>query len=341
MAKVETSMAKDKPTSGSDASVSVIIPAYNASRFLGECLRSVLNQTHPPTEVIVVDDGSTDNTAEVVHAFGSQIRYTRKENGGPSSARNVGLRIATGYYIAFQDADDVWLPEKLALQVDYLAKHPEHALVYSDLSEVDVRLGVLQPSKYRAIGVKPREGYVFERQVINGFIFPPTTLFRREVMERIGLFDESLQQQEDTEFFVRLTYHYTVGFVPVVTLLRRRHDNNLSNNFNENSLRTSVLVLSRFAKELPVSRWLRFRLRLELAGRYGRLARHDLGQKRVCLAREEALKSLSLWPFTLAWLWLALSFVPQPAISLIRLAKAKVRAFAGLQTRIEPNGRAR
>src|SRR5215831_9468158 len=111
--------------------VSVVIPTYNNARFLPEALDSLLGQTYRDFELIVVDDGSTDDTLEVLKPYRHLIRYVRKENGGPASARNLGIRHASGELIAFQDADDIWLPDKLQLQVDYLREHPEVGLVFS------------------------------------------------------------------------------------------------------------------------------------------------------------------------------------------------------------------
>src|SRR5690242_5053753 len=107
------------------ATVSVIIPAYNSERYIADALRSVLAQTYMPQEIIVVDDGSSDGTARALDPFRSTIRYIYQKNRGEPAARNTGMREAKGDYIAFLDADDLWLPEKLDLQMTYLAAHPE------------------------------------------------------------------------------------------------------------------------------------------------------------------------------------------------------------------------
>src|SRR2546427_4231674 len=110
--------------------VSVVIPVYNGERYLADAIQSVLDQTYQNLEVIVVDDGSTDGSAAVAKRFGDAIRYVRQANGGVCQARNTGISVARGTYLAFLDQDDLWLPDKLAVQVAYLESHPEVGAVY-------------------------------------------------------------------------------------------------------------------------------------------------------------------------------------------------------------------
>ena len=114
------------------APVSVVIPAYNSARTLGETLESILSQTIVPRQIIVIDDGSKDGTGDVARGFGEVITYRRQENAGPSAARNHGLRLASEPWIAFIDADDVWHPRKIELQMRCLEKHPELGLLATD-----------------------------------------------------------------------------------------------------------------------------------------------------------------------------------------------------------------
>jgi len=307
-------------------SVSVIIPAYNAAPFLAQCLRSVLGQTRPPDEVIVVDDGSVDATPEVAKSFGQSIRYFRQPSGGSSSARNLGLSHATGSLIAFQDADDVWIPEKLALQVELLNRHPEYGMVYSDLSEVSETLQVLQGSKFASEGIRPHEGWVFKFRMAADFIFPSTVIVRREVFDQVGNFKESMRFQQDMDFFNRVTYRFPVGLVPAVTVLRRRHGSNMTNNYNEGSLRYRVKILENIPNEFDLGPMLLAKIRLQRAKHYARLARHDLGMGRRGQSRSEALRSILQWPFTAAPLYLALGCCPGAAISSAKRLKDRIEA---------------
>src|SRR3990172_2985097 len=117
--------------------VSVVIPTYNSAQFIGEAVRSVLEQTYSHHEVIVVDDGSTDNSEDVLRLFGERIQYIHQENRGPSAARNGGIRLAKGDYICFLDADDLWLPGELEVQVSFMGCHKDVGLVLSDHGEDD------------------------------------------------------------------------------------------------------------------------------------------------------------------------------------------------------------
>jgi len=301
--------------------ISVIVPAYNAAPFLGECLRSVLGQTRPPDEVIVVDDGSADATPEIAESFEQHIRYFRKPNGGTSSARNFGLIHATGELIAFQDDDDVWMPEKLALQIELLAQHPEYGMVYSDLSEVDENLRVLQPSHFAAWRIRPREGWIFKFRMSADFIFPSTVLIRRQVFERVGNFNECIRFQEDMDFFNRVTYYFPVGVIPKATVLHRRHGSNMSNNYNEGSLRYRIRVLESIPNEFSLGRALLMKIRIQRAKHYARLARHDLGMKRWGQSRSEALRSIRQWPFTSAPLYYLLGLCPKSAVGGVKRLK--------------------
>ena len=118
--------------------VSVVIPTYNYGHLLEQSLESVFAQTYKDYEVILVDDGSTDDTPGIAARYEGRIRYFRKENGGPSSARNEGIRQARGPLIAFLDSDDLWLPHKLAVQTAFADAHPEYGLVYCDMQHVSM-----------------------------------------------------------------------------------------------------------------------------------------------------------------------------------------------------------
>ena len=115
--------------------VSVIIPTYDSARFIADAVRGVLAQTYPCHEVIVIDDGSRDETADIVRGLTGQIRYRRQDNRGPAAARNAGIKMARGKYICFLDADDLWTPNKLELQVEFMAAHSEIGLLFTDAEE--------------------------------------------------------------------------------------------------------------------------------------------------------------------------------------------------------------
>ena len=209
--------------SDSAAAVTVIVPAYNAERYLGEALESLREQTYQDFEVLIVDDGSTDRTAEVANAFlDDRTRLIRKDNGGCASARNAGLTEARGHYISFLDADDYWSAEKLAQEVAFLEDHPEICLVFSLSTVVDqsgISSGLLKnhrASRYSFADL------VIENPIGNGSCF----LMRREIFQRVGQFDESLPASSDCQMWFRVAHLYASGIacLPSALTFYRRHD---------------------------------------------------------------------------------------------------------------------
>ena len=156
--------------------VSVIIPSYNSSRYLSQAIESVLAQSYKEFEIIVVDDGSTDNTRKAVEKFKDNVIYLYKSNGGPASARNLGISKSIGEYIAFLDADDYWLPKKLKTQIDFIKKHEEFALIHSNT-------WVFEESKQlypRFINKQPPIGNVYKQLFLKNFINNLTVILKRE-----------------------------------------------------------------------------------------------------------------------------------------------------------------
>lgn len=224
------------------ASVSVVVPAYNAERWIGETLESILGQTLPPAEVIVIDDGSVDGTAGVVRGFGTRVQYTRQENAGASAARNHGIALARGEYIAFLDADDLWLPEKLEKQLTLLERKPELKWVYSDsfifadgCPEATTRVGH---------HLKLRSGNIFEALLLGDFIASPTPLIHREVFARLGVFliqPPRLVYAEDWEMWLRIAQYYPVGLVHEPLARYRMSKDSISQSFG--SMRRHEVVI--------------------------------------------------------------------------------------------------
>lgn len=205
-----------------DICLSVIIPVYNCERFLAEAVRSVFAQTLLPTEIIVVDDGSTDSTPQIVADLAADppvpICYVHQANQGPAAARNHGLRIARGEFIAFLDADDLWLPDKLQQQVIYLQAHEEVAFVICHM-EVFLEPGTAWP--------KGRSRAHCDQQL--PAMLPSALLVRKQALDVVGEFDPTYFIGEDTDWFFRARHAgMAIGIVPGVYLRRRLHQANLS-----------------------------------------------------------------------------------------------------------------
>jgi hypothetical protein len=180
--------------------VTVVIPSYNGARYLGEAIESVLAQSHPSVETIVVDDGSVDETGSLVASYGDRIRCVRQENRGLAAARNSGVRAAGGAYVAFLDHDDRYLPEKIARQVAVFRERPEVGLVHTGwhfIDELGRRLGQR--------GWSPAEGDVLEPLLLGNLVHPGAVMVRRDRLLEVGGFDEARTGLEDWDLWLRLS----------------------------------------------------------------------------------------------------------------------------------------
>jgi len=204
------------------SSVSVVIPAYNSARYIAQTIESVLKQSYRPFEIIVVDDGSTDDTRSVLEKYRDWIIYIHQENAGEPAARNTGIRQARGDFIAFLDADDLWLPDKLKFQMDYFEKHPEVALVYSDMKLFD-ETGIVHQSVKEWLGMSPPCGYIFPELFTETLFGSGTVFFRKACVDQVGFFDESFLVGSDYEMWLRMARHFEFGYVDKPLLMYRHH----------------------------------------------------------------------------------------------------------------------
>ena len=200
--------------------VSVIIPTYNRKGYIPDAIDSVLEQTYKDFEIIVVDDGSTDGTGEILRKrYGEKIRYFSKENGGCASARNFGVRMARGEYIAFLDSDDRYLPNKLEDQVVLLERNSSYGFVGSDI--------VVQEKKksYLFRTIRPdRNGDIAYPLFMFTFFSLCAAIFRRSCFDKAGYFNEGMRYNEDTDFLLRVAINFPSGFSARPTLLYRAHE---------------------------------------------------------------------------------------------------------------------
>lgn len=207
------------------ARVTIVIPTFNHQRYLAEAVESGLRQTYQDREIIVVDDGSTDRTPEVLERYGNQIRVIRKANGGTPSALNAGIRAAHGAWIAWLSSDDLFEPEKIAKQIAFADAHPDVSVIYTNWFVIDASG---QVTDQLASPTFARHAHLvrtlFAGCVING----STTLVRRLCFEQAGLFDETLPQAHDWEMWLRLARDYGFGHVPEPLARYRWHGANMS-----------------------------------------------------------------------------------------------------------------
>ena len=232
--------------------ISVVIPAFNCARYLPAAIESVLAQTYEDREILVVDDGSTDDTPVVIKPYLDRIQYIRQSNRGLPGARNTGIRNARGEYIALLDADDFWLPQKLSLQMP-LFDDPMVGIVYSDFA-VRYSDGRYLPS-YLADRPLASEGFILESYLQSRYLFPSTMVLRRAAMEGCGLFDEEMLAAEDIELFARICLRWKVALVNQTLMVRAEGTHNITANA-ENLSRYTILAMQKILRrevDMPVS----------------------------------------------------------------------------------------
>ena len=206
--------------------VSVIVPTHNRAHTLARALDSVLAQTRPADEIIVVDDGSDDETGQALERF-TTVRVLRQENLGVSAARNAGIRAASGDWLALLDSDDVWLPEKLAWQCALIAAHPDHRLCHGNERWLRHGEPLKQLSKHRKRG-----GDIFEDCLPLCVISPSAVMLRHDLLTEVGLFDENLPACEDYDLWLRICAREPVLYVEQALLIKHGgHDDQLSRRF--------------------------------------------------------------------------------------------------------------
>jgi glycosyltransferase involved in cell wall biosynthesis len=240
--------------------VSVVIPTYNRSSDVVLAVESVLAQRYQPVESLVVDDGSTDDTKTALQRFGEHIHYFKQEQSGPAAARNRALLQAQGKYLAFLDADDLWLPGKLDRQVAFMDARPETVLSYTDYTRGS-RGETGEQSQlqhYRHKGSPDPFHDLFREN----FIHTSTVMVRRDVLAASGLFDPGLRGSEDLDWWIRLTQVGQFGYLNEVLTRVRRHAGNLSETlgFYRHQVRATRLMLERWGEDEETSRLIRQRL---------------------------------------------------------------------------------
>jgi glycosyltransferase involved in cell wall biosynthesis len=273
--------------------VSVVIPAYNAGRYVEEAVDSVLAQTYPAVEILVVDDGSTDDTRERLDPYGDKIRYIRQDNAGPSAARNNGIRAARGRYVAFLDADDLFHPRRIELQVPVAEADPAVGLVASGQVEGDeVRW---EPIPTDPI---PVDHVRLEDLVLRSRFGTCGVLVRAECFAAVGVFDESLGSAEDLDMWMRIAGQYRVVRLRAPLWWYRPTPGSLSRHPDQcHRMRHFLQIALDKAFRMP-----------QLAGRFS-LRRKAMGMADLasCLVYREAghlwtalgrlMRSFGWWPF--------------------------------------------
>jgi len=208
--------------------VSVIIPVFNHEKYIAECVESVLGQTYRDFEVVVVDDGSTDRTPEILKRYGDRIRYIRQSNRGGAGALNTAIRNSRGEYIAWLSSDDVFLPAKLEEQVAHFEQHPEVDVTYTDFLVIDGEGKVTGEVRSPYYPDKKRFRY---EMFVGNFVNGSSVMFRRKCIEETGYFDEEMRYHADGNMWFRMLKRHEFGHIPIPLLKYRWHDTNISHHF--------------------------------------------------------------------------------------------------------------
>lgn len=226
--------------------VSVIIPTYNSAAYLREAIDSVFNQTFTDYELIIVDDGSKDNSPEIAREYGDRIICVRQANAGVSAARNAGLRRARGRYVAFLDADDIWLPDKLSVQVAHLQANPSVKISGSSFHLIDGTGALLRTVRITPPG---REDLLRELLLHGYYTLPSAMVVEREAMERVGGFDETIHGVEDRDLWLRMVKAYDYRYITEPLIRYRLHAGNETKNLAKMLRNHRLFIDKHFARE--------------------------------------------------------------------------------------------
>jgi glycosyltransferase involved in cell wall biosynthesis len=334
--------------------VSVVIPTYNRAAFLPATLDSVLAQTYPAVEIVVIDDGSSDGTPGVLGRYAGRVRWRRKPNGGVASARNAGLEVARGDFIAFMDSDDLCLPDRIAAEVECFRRFPEIVLCSSDFSAFD-ETGPLEASHiasyYHAVSAAPGgvaalypergtlrvpgsgtvipvlRGAVYEQLAWGNFIHPPTVMVPRRVAESAGGFDERIRIATEYDWLIRVCRAGPAAFLDAPLLRYRYSGDQLSAPRHAAQIQLdAIATLAKLRRDDPPF-WRRHRARLRR--RIGRAWLHaaDAAVERDKRAAARQLAtSLAHGTLALRSLRVALKILlPRAAVQRLRGLRARVR----------------
>lgn len=215
--------------------VSVIVPAYNSARFLRQALDSALEQDYPNVEVIVVDDGSTDETCDILDTYRDRIVAVRQNNAGASVARNVAIERAQGEYLAFLDADDLWLPTKLSRQIAHLETNSDVGMVYSDWLEWapdesgEYSLPPIPETDVGDLSIDPENsGWLYNKFLVDCIVHTTTAVIRRSIVQQVGQFDLDLKRGQDYDYWCRVSRVTRIDKLQAVMSLYRIHSDSIT-----------------------------------------------------------------------------------------------------------------
>lgn len=336
--------------------ISVIIPTYNCSNYIIEAIESIINQTYKDIEIIVVDDGSTDDTYKILKPYLHKIKYIYQNNSGPSKARNVGIKEAKGEYIAFLDADDRWRPFKLSLQLCILENLPDVDMIFSNYAVIDENGTLISDaciekdfpifSEYKVkiksffnniIPVRKicnieifsdiciYYGNIFDKLFMGNFILPSTEIIRKSSLGPPFLFNEKYKCAVDQDFHLRFSKNHKIAYIDISTTeYRINRKGQLSGKQNTsqlilNTIETKLRVINDDSEFLSQKRGL---IKKVMAKDFSRLSYYYLSELDTKSSRKYAITSLRYRPLLVkSWVIFMSSFFPPFVLSLFRSFK--------------------
>ncbi len=285
-------MANKKPL------VSVIMPTYNCAVYLQESIESVLARTYDAYEVVVIDDGSTDNTKLVLKPYMEKIKYIDLgRNEGLPTARNLGIQSAKGEYVAFLDADDIWMPEKLEMSIDQFMKNPDAGMVYSKHINIDSKSQFLEGKIRRRLP----SGNIFTQLFFEqNFIICSSVVVRKEVFNKTALFDSGLVNCQDWDMWLRIAFYYKAIGIDVPLVKYRHSAKSLSKNRNNVLKYQKVIIDKIYTMFKDSENGINEKMyKKRLAAHYAKIGRHYTRMGDKVVARENFRLSLKMDPINI------------------------------------------
>ncbi len=281
--------------------ISAVVPTYNRAALLADALESIRNQTFRPIEIVVADDGSTDNTFDVVREWARKneeagafvVRCVSQMNKGANAARNLGIRESHGEFIAFLDSDDRWLPDKLAKQISILKENADIGGVYCGLRNIDLLNKKQYPSETRRYPV----GKLLQKLLIHDVTEATSCwVVRKECFERVGAFDVTLPARQDWDMWIRLSERYSIGCVPEILVELGNHPGERVRSNAEREIEAHKIIFRKYASlraQFPL--WVSLAARSAMYRRRGRVYFHRGISKKKAIFMQ--LLAISVWPF--------------------------------------------
>jgi glycosyltransferase involved in cell wall biosynthesis len=291
--------------------VTVIVPVYNSVHLLPAALETVFNQTFQDFEIILIDDGSTDGSLELLKTYESRARVLTQTNSGASSARNKGIAMAHGEFIAFLDSDDLWDPKKLEMQVAVFRENPETGVCFTDCLYFDATKE--WDGNFRRY--PNLNGMVFDALLVDHFVSTSAVMVRHDCLKDVGVFDETLIGCEDYNLYLRLAQKYPYRFIPEPLVKLRCHEGNLSNNLPQ-MCRDEISNLDKIAEMFPEMEIPKNKIKSDIFFRFGQYY-FDANDFRSAKKAFRAAIKFKPKKFT-AYIYLLLSIMPSALRSPLR-----------------------